>query len=128
MIVRIYGYVYHLLLALFLLGLSLIALGTGKHNLQLDVLPWSGAALTWWLFGLGLTGIAVTALAMKGILRVIFLVWSVGILAMMIKGFIFSPYVFDGWADFRWAMLWIAGAALAAMGAWLRFRYSPEGR
>lgn len=128
MIVRIYGYVFHLLVALFLLGLSIVALSTGMHTLRLDVLPWSGTALTWWLFALGLTGIAITALAVKGILRVVFLVWSVAVLLMMIKGFVFSPHVFDGWADFRLTLLWIAGAGLAALGAWMQFRYRPNKR
>jgi hypothetical protein len=128
MIVKIYSYVSHLLLALSLLGLSLVAFSTGMHNLRLDALPWSGLALSCWLLGLGLAGIVFVGLAAKGVLRILFLVWTVAVVVMMIRGFVFSPYTFDGWEGFCTILLLLAGACLAAVGGWLQFRYAPARR
>jgi hypothetical protein len=126
--VKVYSYVFHLVLALFLTALALVAFSTGTHNLRLDMLPWSGVALSWWLLGLGLAGIVVVGLAAKGALRILFLVWTVAVVLMMIRGFAFSPYKFDGWEGFRMVLLLLAGACLAAVGGWLQFRYAPARR
>ena len=48
------SYVYHLVLGLLMLGLSLVALLSGRHSLRLDLLPWEGAKLTYSLLALGL--------------------------------------------------------------------------
>ncbi len=128
MIVKFYSYLYHLVLALFLLGLSLVAFLNGMHNLRLDMLPWTGATLTWWLLSLGLAGLIVIGLAVTRILRVLFLVWTVAVLALMIRGFFFSSYLFDGWTGFQWALLYVLGALLAAVGGWLQFREAPARR
>ena len=61
-IVKIYSYFFHLVLAFFLTGLSLMAFFTGMHNLRLDMLPWTGVALSWWLLGLGLAGAGLDVL------------------------------------------------------------------
>jgi hypothetical protein len=128
MVVKIYSYVFHLMLALSLTGLALVAFSTGMHNMRLDMLPWSGVALSWWLLGLGLAGIVCVALAVKGVLRILFLVWTVAVVVMMIRGYVFSPYTFGGWEGFRMIVLLLAGACLAAVGGWLQFRYAPARR
>ncbi len=125
MIVKIYSYLFHLVLALFLVGLSVVAFGTGMHNLRLDMLPWTGQALSWWLLGLGVAGVAITALALKGVLRVLFLVWTVIVVVLMVRGFFFSSYIFGGWEGLRMTLLLVAGACLAAVGGWIQFRYTP---
>ena len=128
MIVKIYSYLFHLVLAAFMTGLAVLAFSTGMHNLQLDMLPWSGMTLSWWLLGLGLAGLATIALAVLGTLRVLFLVWTVAVVALMIRGFFFSPYTFGGWEGLRMILLLVAGAGLAAVGGWLQFRYAPARR
>jgi hypothetical protein len=128
MIIRIYSYVFHLVLALLLFGLAVVAFSTGMHNLRLDLLPWTGLTLSWWLLGLGLGGIILVGLAVWGVLRVLFLVWTVAVVALLIRGYVFSPYVFDGWEGFRLAVLFLAGACLAVIGGWLQFRYARARR
>jgi hypothetical protein len=61
-------------------------------------------------------------------LRVLFLVWTVVVVALMIRGFFFSPYTFGGWEGLRMILLLVAGAGLAAVGGWLQFRYAPARR
>jgi hypothetical protein len=128
MIVKIYSYAFHLVLALFLTGLALMAFSTGMHNLRLDMMPWTGVALSWWLLGLGLAGLVFVALAVMGVLRILFLVWTVAVVALMIRGYVFSPYTFGGWEGFRMVVLLLAGACLAAVGGWLQFRYARAHR
>jgi hypothetical protein len=128
MIVKIYSYAFHLVLAFFLTGLALMAFFTGMHNMRLDMLPWTGAALSWWLLGLGLAGIVCVALAVMGVLRILFLLWTVAVVALMIRGYVFSPYTFGGWEGFRMIVLLLAGACLAAVGGWLQFRYARASR
>lgn len=128
MIVKIYSYAFHLVLALFMTGLAVLAFSTGTHNLRLDILPWSGMTLSWWLLGLGLAGLLAIALAVLGMLRVPFLVWTVVVAAMLFRGFFFSPYTFGGWEGLRMVLLLLAGAGLAAVGGWLQFRYAPAKR
>jgi hypothetical protein len=128
MIVKLYSYGFHLVLAMFMTGLAVLAFSTGMHNLRLDMLPWSGTALSWWLLGLGLAGLAAVALAVVGMLRVLFLVWTVVVLALMIRGFFLSSYTFGGWEGLRMVLLLLAGAGLAAVGGWLQFRYAPAKR
>jgi hypothetical protein len=127
-IVKVYSYLFHLVLALSLAGLSLVAFSTGMHNLHLELLPWSGAALSWWLLGLGLAGIAVVGLAAMGVLRILFLLWTVAVVVMLIRGFVFTPYTIGGWEGLRLVLLLLAGAGLAAVGGWLQFRYAPARR
>lgn len=125
MIVKIYSYLYHLVLALLLAALATVAFATGLHNLRLEMLPWTGTALSWWLLSLGLAGVLCTALAVKGVLRAAFLVWTVAVLALMIRGFFFSPYRFAGWQGFWMILLLVFGALVAVLGGWLQFRSAP---
>ena len=128
MIVKLFSYAFHLVLALFMTGLAVLAFSTGTHNLRLDILPWSGMTLSWWLLGLGLAGLLAIALAVLGMLRVLFLVWTVVVVGMLVRGFFFSPYMFGGWEGLRMVLLFLAGAGLAAVGGWIQFRYAPAKR
>ncbi|MCL5743994.1 MAG: hypothetical protein M1541_08715 [Acidobacteria bacterium] len=121
LIMRVYSYLYHGGLALFLLAVSGLALLGGSHNLQLKVLPWSGATLTYVLLLSALFGLASVLLALKGIARPLFLVWSVVVALMLIKGFFLSSYHF-GAGDLSTAMYLTLGALLAVTGAWSQVR------
>src|SRR5574340_1433683 len=123
---RVFSYVYHGLLGLFLLALSCLTLLSGNHNLRLDMLPWKGAALTYVLLGLAVVGLASLALAVKGIARVAFFIWTVGVLVMMLRGYFIAGYVFGGSGEFRTAIYLTLGAILSAVGGWFVYRGQPE--
>jgi len=122
---RIYSYLFHAVLGLFLLGISLVALINGRHNLQIGLLPWEGRALTFWLLFGALAGLASLLLAMRGKLKVLFLIWSLVVVVTLVWGFIFSGYYFTGFGHFMNAVYLILAAILAAIGSWLRFRQKP---
>jgi len=127
-IMRAYSYLFHFLLALFLIALALVTWSGGVHNLKLRMLPWEGATLTYSVLVMGLAGVAATILAYKGILRPVFFIWSLFVLAMMIKGYIFSAYIFAGAAEWFRVLAFILAAAVAAAGAWSAWKEQPANR
>ncbi len=124
-LMRIFSYVFHGLLALFLLAISSLALFSGAHNLHLDMLPWQGATLTYWLFFSALFGLISVLLALKGVFRGLFFLWSLAIFVIFVKGFFLSSYHFDP-GELRSAGYLTLGALVAVLGAWFRMRQEPD--
>jgi len=56
---RFYSYLFHGLLALFMLGISAVALASGTA-LHLEMLPWSGQTGTYVLLGAGLPSTSIS--------------------------------------------------------------------
>lgn len=109
-LLRVFAYCFHLALALFLTGLSIVAISTGKA-LALGMLPWEGAPLTRWTLALGLLGIICVVLAVIGVARWLFPFWTLFALIMIVRGYFLSSYSFSG--DFKFAV-WLAVGALVA--------------
>ena len=121
-LLRIYSYLYHLMLALLLLGLSLVAILSNSHTLKLGMLPWKGSALTCWLFGAGLLGVLSILLALAGKLRFLFPLYALAVFGMMLRGYFVSGYSFSGKDEFRMASWLTVGALVAILGAWSQLR------
>ena len=112
LLLRLYAYLYHLLLALFLLGIGLAALANSKE-LNLGMLPWEGAKLTWGVLVLGLVGLVCVLLAVAGFMRWLFALWALLVLGLMIRGFFLTPYTFSG-SDQFWGAVWLTVGAFGA--------------
>jgi hypothetical protein len=131
---RIYSYLYHLILALFLLGIATVAIVThlqahpseGASHLNLPMLPWTGHPLVHWLLGASLFGLISIALAWRGKLRFLFLLYSVAVFGMMFRGYFLGGYVFSGKDEFRMTIWLTVGALVAIVGAWSQFRRAPK--
>lgn len=121
---RLFSYVFHGLFTLFLVAISTVALSSGQP-LQLGMLPWQGHALTYCLFGGGLLGLVSVILAIRRKVRPLFFLWSLAVLLIMVQGFFFSRYYFRSSADFHLALYLVAGALIAAFGAWFQLRREP---
>jgi len=113
------SYLFHSLLALFLLGLGVLALASGPQSLHLEMLPWSGATLNYLLVAGGLLALFSIALAVMGRLRFLFFLWSLAVAVLLTKGYIFSGYRFDAAGWHRAAYL-IAACWVAVAGAWFQ--------
>jgi hypothetical protein len=124
-LMRYFAYLFHIVLALFLLALSGVAISTGTGSLRLGMLPWSGETLNYVLIGSALFGLLTVALAMKGVLRFLFLIWSFLVFVILVKGYIFSRYTFQP-NEFRIALYLIGGSLLALLGAWFQLRTSAR--
>lgn len=121
-VARWFALLFHLALCLLALLVSAVPVVTGRHNLNLPWLPWSGAALTWWLFGLSACGLAATVLALLNRMRVLFLLWTLAAVFLFGRGFLFSGHAFHGPEEFRMAMYVLAGALVAVFGAVSKLR------
>jgi hypothetical protein len=121
-LVRIFSYLYHLLLALFLLGVSVVSLLSGGGDLRMPVLPWSGTTLTWALFAGSLAGLASLALAIAGKARVLYVLYALAVFGLMVRGYLLSGFTFASKDDFQFALYLIGGALLAVLGAWSQSR------
>ncbi len=122
-VLRLYSYLYHLALSFFLFAISVVTLIGGKNNLQLPMLPWEGASLTHWLFGLGLIGLLVTLLALTGIFRYAFPFWCLFVVMVMARGFFMSSFYYSGGADqFRGAVWLFVGALGAFLSSLMLFK------
>ena len=118
------SYLFHFILALFLLGLGALGVASGPQSLHLEMIPWDGATLDYFLLAGSLFGLFSIAMAVTGRLRFLFLLWSLAVAALLTKGYIFSGYRFDpgGW---RQAAYLIAAAWGAVLGAWFQLRAKP---
>jgi hypothetical protein len=112
MILRAYSYLYHLVLCLFLIGISVVAM-TSSNVLSLPMLPWKGADLTTWLFWGSLAGLLSIVLAVTGIFRFLFPIWAAAVLFYMVRGYLVLPYTFAGETEF-YSTLWMIGGAFLA--------------
>jgi hypothetical protein len=121
-ILRIYSYLYHLLLCLFLIVIGGIALLSPSSNLTLGMLPWEDPALTYWVFFGGLAGLLSLVLAIAGKLRFLFFLWTLVVLVLMVRGFFLSSYGFRDAGHFYNVLLLMFGALLAAVGAAMPIR------
>ena len=116
LLLRIYSYLFELGLALFLIGLAIVAWASGPNNLALGMLPWEGAAQGWIILILGIVGMASVLLAGSR-LRWIFPLWSLFALIMMVRGFFLSSYSFGSANEFQLAVGLTAGALMAFLGS-----------
>jgi hypothetical protein len=111
-LLRIYAFLYHLILALFFLGVSVVTISSGK-DLHLGMLPWEGRTLTDAVLGLSVVGLICVGLAVFGIARWLFALWTLFVLGMMFRGFFMTPYAFASPGDFQGA-IWLTVGALGA--------------
>jgi len=116
LLLRLYAYLFHLGLALFLLGVGLVAASSGK-SLALPMLPWTEDRLTQAVLVLGVTGLVCILLAAMGWLRWLFPIWALTVLVLMIRGFFLSSFTYSGPQQFRQALGLTLGALVAFFGS-----------
>jgi len=119
--------VYHLIFALFLLGVSTVAY-LSHNTLKMPFLPWSGESLTTWLMVGGIIGIVSIVLAVTGIFRYLFPLWAFIMLVVLVRGFLLPGYAFESRSEFNQIMLIIAGALVAFLASLTLFSRRPKRR
>src|SRR5690242_14649516 len=101
---RIYSYLFHALLGLFLLAIAALASMSGT-TLHMDMLQWIGHTVTYVLLGGGLFGLLSLLLALTGSLRFLFFLCSLTVFVLMVKEYYLSSYHFEGPPAFKTAAL-----------------------
>jgi hypothetical protein len=117
-LLRIYSYLFHLALSVFLLGAASISAAT-RQPLNLRMLPFAEDKMLSSVFTLGAIGLLATLLALTRIFRYLFPVWAAVVLYLMFRGFFFSPYTFPNPEMFKQALWLTLGALVAFLGALL---------
>lgn len=125
---RVYSYLYHMVLALFLLGISIVVLIGSTHNLRLRMLPWTGETLTYSLLWGGIIALVAVLLAVFGWFRYLFPIWALIVFVLMFRGYFLSPYTFASRSELYWVMLLVFGALVALLGSLTVFRSSRPRR
>ena len=117
-LLRVFCYLFHAVVSLALLGLGTVAILSNSNHLKLEILPWQGSQLNTWLVGLGIFGLLSVLLAMTGKIHFLLPLWSIFVVAMLVKGVFLSPAVsFDGPDDFHLWLSLLAGALAALIGS-----------
>lgn len=127
-LLQIYSYVFHLMLGLFLLATSGLALFGAGQTLKLEVLPWAGDTLARVVFWSSLAGLTTLVLAVAGRLRFLFFFWTLIVLTLLVRGFFFSAYDFRGPVEFTTAMYLTLAALVAALGGFFQIRKREKRR
>ena len=112
LLLRLYSYLYHLVLSLFLIGLGIVAYSSGT-TLSLGMLPWEGEKLTQALLALGVIGLVCIFGAITGLFRWLFPIWTLVICILMVRGFFLGSYSYSGADQFKGAV-WLTIGALGA--------------
>jgi hypothetical protein len=118
-LLRFFSYLFHGILALLLLAVSGLTLLSGGQGLHLGMLPWTGSTLTMVVFFGSIFGLVTLLLAMRARLRALFFLWSLGVIVLMVKGYILSGYHFAP-GEARTAGYLTIAAVLALAGAWFQ--------
>jgi len=119
-IMRIFSYLYHLALGLFLLGVGSIALFGSNLTLRLDMLPWEDPTLTYVVFFGSVLGLGSLCLAYRGKVRILFRLWTLAVFGLLAYGYFFTNFGFNDSDHFRTALLITVGALIALIGSWTK--------
>jgi hypothetical protein len=114
-LLRLFSYLFHGLLALFLMAVAGLALASGAPSLRLDMLPWTGSTLVYVVFAGAALGLVTVLLALGSKWRILFLLWSLTVAVLLVRGYFFSGYHFEGGVSTALALT--AGSLLAVLGA-----------
>jgi hypothetical protein len=120
-LMRFISYVFHGLLALGLLSLSIVALAAGAPVLHMDMLPWTTPTT---LLCAALAGLAILLLALRGWLRWLFFLWSLAVVVLVVRGYFLGGYHFSP-GEINTALYVLAGSIVALPGAWFVMTRRP---
>jgi hypothetical protein len=124
-LLRLISYAFHALFVFVASAMAVITTIGKPHTVNFYLLPWQGRTLFWGLVALALVGAVVLMLAVRGRAQAIYRLWSLLVLALVVRYFFFSNYAFTpDTGEFTWAASFVLAALLAYLGA----RANPSAR
>jgi hypothetical protein len=114
---RVYSWIFETIISLIAIAAAVAEIAFAG-DVHLGWLPWEGNTLLAWLIVGGLLGLLFVILAIRGKMRVLLFLFSIGVFVLLVKGLFMGPYAFDGPGPAQRAALLVAGALLAIVGAW----------
>jgi hypothetical protein len=114
-LLRVFSYLYHTILCLFLLGVWLAADPVHAAP-RLAFVPLANEHMLTGILLLSLAGLVSTVLAVTGIFRFLFPIWTGVVLWFMLSGYFLSGYTFANADAFRNAVWLTLGALIGFAG------------
>jgi Na+/glutamate symporter len=115
-LLKFYAYLFHLALSTFLIGTAILA-RTSHQALHLEMIPLNQERMISRVSMLSLLGFGCTLLALVRIFEFVFPLWSLAVVVLLVWGFFFTSYSFNGIGGFEWALLLIMAAIFAFYGS-----------
>ncbi len=118
-VLRVYSWIFEAVLCAMALAVASVTVLSGDLDLKLGWLPWDSKHVTAWLFGFGIVGLLLVLLAIAGRLRILLFLFALAVVVLLAKGFFYGfGYSFENAGQAKNALLLIASAFLAWIGAW----------
>lgn len=118
LLLRCYAYLYHLLLCLVVLGVTILDISSPSASLKLGWVPFTGDPLVRILLTCAVIGLICLLLAVTGLFRYAFPVWCLLVAVQLFRWLILSPYAFPGGKEeFRWVLFLVLGAVGAFLSS-----------
>jgi len=122
-LIEAYSYLFHIILALFLLALGLVGMMSQTSTFRIDMLPWESARLVSVLVWGNLIGICCILLALFGKFRWLYPIWAAAVLYYLANG-VFNLKHYRDPEEFKAALWFVFGGAGAFLGSLLQLRRS----
>lgn len=130
-LLRLYSYFFQAAFVVATLAMAVLMLVSGPQTVNFYLLPWQTWTLTVKisaLIGLAVVGALVLLMAVRGKLQMVYIAWSVLVLALVARYFLMSPLgytptsggltaVLSKPGGFTFALLLILAAIIAVLGA-----------
>lgn len=118
-VLRVYSWIFEAVLCAMALAVVSVTVLSGDLDLKLGWLPWDAKHAIAWLFGFGIVGLFLVLLAIAGRLRILLFLFALAVVVLLAKGFFYGfGYSFENTGQAKNALLLVAGAFLAWIGAW----------
>ncbi len=130
LVLRFVAFVFNLVLCLGLFFLALLVMPSGKHNIQLAVVPLTGSRLTHTLLIASICGFVAMVLALRQgrAARFPMLLWNLLIFALLVSAPFRGQFSFQGRDQLTTGVYVCAASLLALLGSWLQWSASERAR
>ena len=117
-LLRLFSYAFNALFVFVASAMAVITSIGQPHTLNFHLLPWQGRTLLWGLVALALIGAVILMLAVRGRAQAVYRLWSLLVLALVVRYFFFSDYAFTpDSGEFTFAVGIILCAVVSFLGA-----------
>ncbi|MFB3775952.1 MAG: hypothetical protein ACE141_00040 [Bryobacteraceae bacterium] len=120
-LVRLFSYAFHAFVLFIASAMAVITSASGPQTVNFDALPVPATMLPYGLAALAVVGAIILLLAVRGKAQALYRLWSLLVLALVVRFFFFGSYRFTpGAGDFTIALLVVGCAAIAFFGAGIK--------
>jgi hypothetical protein len=123
-VLRFAAFVFNLVVALWAFLLALVVFSSGRHNIQLSIVPLTGKNLTLILLLASIYAFVAMVLALRRgrWVRLPMLLWNLVVALLLVTTPLRGGFSFQGKDQLTFGLYLGAAAVLALLGAWLQWR------